>query len=201
MIDSRADNTTAVASTDWTLIILAGGRGSRMGGQDKGLLRYHGEAAVCYLAARLASPRVLISANRNQQQYRALGFQVVADQRDNFAGPLAGLEAALVEVSTARAVVVPCDMPSLPAVLPARLLAALQPPVTLAVANDGERLQPLCLGLEVAACLPGLRRYLDEGGVSAHGWLSAQQPVTCHFDCPAAFANINSAADYAGYVG
>lgn len=186
---------------DWTLIILAGGRGSRMGGQDKGLLLYQGEPAVCYLARRLAAGRVLVSANRHQERYRALGFAVVADQRAGFAGPLAGLEAALAEVRTAQAVLVPCDMPALPATLPVCLLAALQGPVTLAVASDSRRLQPLCLGLDVAACLPGLRAWLDAGGASAHGWLAAQQPAICHFDNAADFANINTQADYAEYPG
>ena len=84
---------------DYTLIILAGGQGQRMGGADKGLVEVDGKPLVAHLLDNLLPrpTRIVISANRNADRYQAWADQVVADRRDGFLGPLAGLEAALGE--------------------------------------------------------------------------------------------------------
>lgn len=190
--------------SDWQLLILAGGRGERMGGADKGLLVFQGQPLVCHLRDRFAPPRLRISANRHGEDYAGLGLITVPDRRDRFCGPLAGLESLLAAVAEADdgsamapALVVPCDMPWLPADLPMRLLAALSSEDTIAVAHDGERLQPLCLALHPARWRDDLAHYLDQGRRSAFGWLDDKPLQICHWDDPAAFRNLNTPEDWA----
>lgn len=108
-----------------TGVILAGGRGRRMGGVDKGLLELRGRPLAAWVAERLA-PQVdelLVSANRNGERYAAIGYRVVGDRIPGFAGPLAGLHAALKVAAHQLVATVPCDSPFLPADLVLRLFS------------------------------------------------------------------------------
>lgn len=181
-----------VMSDDYTLIILAGGAGSRMGGRDKGLVEYRGMPMAQRLLQRFRPPRAVISANRNLDAYRRLAGSVVSDARAELAGPLAGIEASLAEIGTPATVILPCDMPELPEDLVNRLLDACREPGGIAVAHDGERLQPLCLALREPFPREQISRYLDRGERSMHGWLDSQSPNIVRFaDAKEAFANIN----------
>jgi molybdenum cofactor guanylyltransferase len=177
---------------NWQLLMLAGGEGRRLGGIDKGLMRIDGQPALLRLCERFHPPRLLVSANRHLDQYRALGVQPVTDKRGHFAGPLAGLEALLAEAADLPALVVPCDMPSLPGDLPAQLFSQLQNADTIVVAHDGERLQPLCMALWPARWRADLSAWLDQGHRSVHGWLENKPVVVCHFEDPVGFRNINT---------
>ncbi|WP_087722598.1 molybdenum cofactor guanylyltransferase MobA [Pandoraea sp. PE-S2T-3] len=113
-----------------TGLILAGGRGQRMGGRDKGLQLFDGQPLAAHVLARL-QPQVgtlLISANRNHAAYAALGADVVSDETQDFAGPLAGMLAGLRAAKTEYVLTAPCDSPLLPDDLAARLAAALVAP-------------------------------------------------------------------------
>lgn len=156
---------------DYTLIILAGGQGQRMGGADKGLVELDGKPLVAHLLANLSPPpnRIVISANRNADRYRQWGDQVVGDLRDGFAGPLAGLEAALGEAH-GLCLCLPCDLLTLPADMAPDLLAAASAE-HLCVAHDPLRRQPLCMALYAEPWRDSLSEYLDAGKRSAHGWL------------------------------
>ncbi len=177
-----------------TGVILAGGRGQRMGGEDKGLVPLAGRPMVEHVLAALA-PQVdalAISANRNLERYRGYGHSVITDSDPNFQGPLAGMAAALAQATTPLALFVPCDGPRLPADLAARLHAALGPDTPVAVAHDGERLQPAHalvrtdLARRLAAALPAGERRI------AH-CLRSLGAVTVDFsDQSAAFANVNT---------
>lgn len=167
------------ALADYTLGILCGGQGSRMGGVDKGWLSY-GESSFVETTIRrfrcesLPDDSVIISANRNLLQYQALGAQVVADQRSGFLGPLAGLEAILSIARPERPVLMlACDMPALPNDLAARLISALlnEPEDTIVIANDGERAQPLCMALYPSLACLHLKAFLDRGGRGVFQWL------------------------------
>ncbi|MGN6651405.1 NTP transferase domain-containing protein, partial [Trinickia sp.] len=131
-----------------TGLVLAGGRGTRMGGVDKGLQPLAGEPLALHVARCIASQvdSLLISANRHRDDYARLGaaFQarVIADISGDFPGPLAGLLAGLRAASTELVLCVPCDTPALPADLAAQLLAALdsgQADVAVAGAGAGRR--------------------------------------------------------------
>ncbi|WP_162925795.1 molybdenum cofactor guanylyltransferase MobA [Isoalcanivorax indicus] len=163
-----------------SLILLAGGAGRRMGGVDKGLLPLEGQPLISHLLSRFAGGhQVLISANRNQLAYHALGspdIKVCPDLRPDFPGPLAGIEACLPFAQHDRCVVLPCDMPWLPENLVQALLDARHDRAQISTLHDGERRQPLCMAFSRRHWANNLRDYLDHGGRSVHGWLD-DKPV------------------------
>ena len=178
-----------------TGLVLAGGLGRRMGGVDKGLQDFRGEAMVAHVVRRLA-PQVdalIINANQNIERYAAFGHPVVADAIVGFAGPLAGLHAGLSACTTPLLVTSPCDSPFLPLDLVARLRAALERDgADLAVAITGDQPHPV-FSLVRAQVLPGLTEFLEGGGRKVDLWYSALKVVEVPFDDnPDAFANINT---------
>jgi molybdenum cofactor guanylyltransferase len=189
-------------SVPFTLIVLCGGQGSRLGGADKGLLRIDGQQFAQRLIERLAErtevfdgkASVLISANRHREQYEALGYPVIPDLRDGFQGPLAGLEACLQHVNAGPVLIVPADMPDLPADLPQRLLGRLTTQ-SIVIAHDGEQAQPLCMAMYQHIWLESLTRWLDSGGRSVHRWLSDKPVRYEHFSDASEFSNINEKSD------
>lgn len=94
-----------------TGVILAGGQGRRMGGEDKGLMVLNGRPLVEYLldSLRPQSSTLLINANRNHHRYQRYGFPVIEDQVGNYQGPLAGFSTALQHADTDWIMTVPCD--------------------------------------------------------------------------------------------
>ena len=124
-----------------TGLILAGGRGSRMGSIDKGLVPLAGQPMVKHVIARLQPQvqRLLINANQNLDTSAAFGTPVWPDAIPDFAGPLAGLQTGLMHCETPYLVTAPCDSPFLPTDLVQRLASALQAEdADLAVAGTGE---------------------------------------------------------------
>ncbi|HRJ52708.1 MAG TPA: molybdenum cofactor guanylyltransferase MobA [Candidatus Thiothrix moscowensis] len=180
-----------------TAVVLAGGQGSRMGGQDKGLLLFHGRPLIEHVLDGLQAQvgKVLISANRHADSYRRYGM-VIADVVEGFQGPLAGFAAALRVASTPYVLTVPCDAPNVPPQLAERLLTALQSEgAELAVAHDGFRLQPV-YALLSQCLLDDLQAYLQQGGRSPHDWYKRHRMAVVDFsDCAAMFRNMNTPAD------
>ena len=193
---------TAAAITG---LILAGGRGQRMGGVDKGLQAWRGLPLVDHALARLAPQvrEVMISANRNAALYGARTARVLADAADDFAGPLAGILAGLRAARTPWLAVVPCDSPQLPSDLVARLAQGIAAARGAVVQRDhgaaGLRLEPVCCLLSTALA-DDLARYLAEGGRKVEGWVSrhAAPVLFGEPDDAAAFANVNTLADLQG---
>ena len=186
-----------------TGLILAGGRGSRMGHVDKGLQPFRGSSMAEHVMARLA-PQVdtmAINANQNQERYAAFGVPVWADDLTGFEGPLAGLETALRRCSTPLLATAPCDSPFLPLDLVARLHAALAASgADLALAETEEadaggvlrvQAQPV-FALVRASALPHLSAYLAGGGRRMDGWYGAIKVARVRFDDASAFRNINT---------
>ena len=182
----------------YSLIVLCGGQGSRLGGADKGLLGSAGEYFVQRLIRKLAHPQghVVISANRHLDQYAREGHSVVPDLRPGYQGPLAGIEAALLAgIPADRPVlVVPVDMPDLPAELPAALLAQAVPE-QLVVVHDGKRLQPLCMMFFPGRWKVSLTTFLDAGRCGVQQWLADKPLLQVKFARSEAFNNINEPAD------
>ena len=172
-------------------LILAGGQGSRMGGRDKGLVNYLGQPLVDHVIDRIA-PQVdelLISANRNLDDYARRGYRVITDSLPGFQGPLAGVLAGLQASAHEWMLVVPCDMPHLPEDLVQRLLAASEG-VAMAVADDGMRLHPAVMLIH-ARLENALAAYLAAGRRSVHGFQESAGFARAVFD-PAGMANINT---------
>ena len=194
---------------DITGIVLAGGRGSRMGGIDKGLQAFRGGTLAGHSLARLA-PQVgplLLNANRNLAAYGALGVPVLADTLADHAGPLAGMLAGLLHCQTGYLASVPCDTPLFPADLVARLSAALlqcgAEIAMAAAAEPGEpagalRPQPVFCLLQ-AGLAASLTAFLQGGGRRVHTWTAQHHTVLVPFAGPAddaaAFTNANTLAE------
>lgn len=181
-----------------TGVVLAGGLGRRMGGVDKGLQLLQGRPLAAWALERLA-PQVdemLINANQNTSRYAEFGHRVVPDQIPDFAGPLAGLHAALSVARHPLLATVPCDSPFLPPDLVSRLYAGLTAAdADLALARTQEQLHPVfCLCKR--ALLPQLSEFLLAGNRKFGLWSAAQKCIEVSFDdAPAAFANINTLAE------
>lgn len=178
-----------------TGVILAGGQGSRMGGQDKGLLAFQGRPLVEHVLAAL-QPQVesiLISANRNQEHYQRYQHPVISDTLGGFQGPLAGFSAAMQAATTPYILTVPCDAPEIAPDMAARLWAALQrDSAELAVAYDGERLQPVH-ALIAVKLLPSLQAFLANGDRKIDLWYAQHRTAIVDFsDCRQIFRNINT---------
>lgn len=178
-----------------TGVVLAGGLGRRMGSVDKGLQELQGRPMAAWVAERLA-PQVdelLINANQNAERYAAFGHRVVADRIAGFAGPLAGLHAALSAATHPWVATAPCDSPFLPADLVARLSAALLASESdLAVARTFDQPHPVfCLCKHEV--LPHLTAYLESGERKFDRWYATLKTVEVPFDDEAAaFENINT---------
>ena len=180
---------------DTTALILAGGAGRRVGGVDKGLLPFENMPLVEHVVRRLRGEvaTLLISCNRNLDVYAALADDIVTDQRPDFAGPLAGIEAAIPLVHSGFLLLAPCDTPRLPANLGARLLAALSDDSSAGIsyAHDGVRDQYLCAMLR-RQVLGTLSEALEGGTRAVRHWYGRHRCVPVDFTRQhSCFANIN----------
>ena len=184
-----------ISREDISGIVLAGGRGQRMGETDKGWVMLSGSPLISHVIHAL-QPQVgtlIVSANRNLQRYRELGYAVVSDAHPDFAGPLAGISRALAAAQTPWALVAACDMPGLPANLASRLTAAAeQHQADVAVAHDGVSIQPVLMLLRTEL-QPTLEAALAQGQASVKSWLTGQRYTEVDFsDVAEALANINT---------
>ena len=190
-----------------TALILAGGRGMRMGGVDKGLMplgnagnfaNFGKRAMVEQVIERLQPQvgRILVNANQNTEHYAAFGHPVITDAMPDFAGPLAGVQAGLLHCQTPLMVTAPCDSPFLPLDLVSRLAHALEnngSDVAIAVTGEGKTHQshPVFCLLKTTL-LPHLSDYLSAGGRKFGHWYSTLQTTEVHFSDEMAFRNINT---------
>lgn len=183
-----------------TGVILAGGQGRRMGSVDKGLKLLRGKPMIAWVIERFA-PQVdelLVNANQNLERYAQLGYRVIPDAIEGFAGPLAGLQRALAEARHELVATVPCDSPYLPPDLIERLRGALeQQSADLAVARTGDQAHPVfCLCRRRVSS--SLTEYLARGGRKIDAWYAKLKVTEVAFDDNAAgFSNVNTEADLA----
>ncbi len=192
----------ALDPAEVTGLILAGGRGSRMGGVDKGLQNHRGMPLALHALWRLQPQvgQIMINANRNLGAYESFGVPVWPDALPDFAGPLAGFLAGLEHCESPWLVTVPCDTPHFPADLVARLgAAALHSDAEIAMPTvceaDGRwRTQPVFCLLRTAL-LESLARFTHEGGRKIDAWTAQHRSVEVPFDDAAAFFNANTLAE------
>lgn len=186
----------AYRRSDVTGLVLAGGLGRRMGGEDKGLVELAGRPMVSHVLAALR-PQVgplLINANRNLDRYAVFGPEVVADSLQGYMGPLAGVLSGLQRLTTEFLVTAPCDAPLVAPDLVHRLHeACVSGAADVAVATDGERQQPVFLLLR-AGVAPSLESYLASGGRKIDSWFGTLRLAEADFsDEPDTFVNVNDA--------
>lgn len=192
-----------------TGLILAGGRGSRMGGIDKGLQNFRGLPLALQALKRLqlqSQPlqEVLINANRNLSAYKSLGVPVWPDSIDGFAGPLAGFVTGLERCQTTLLLTVPCDTPLFPLDLVERLVHALNlegADLAMAAAPEADgtvRTQPVFCLLKTEL-LESLVKFTQGGGRKIDAWTAQHRCAIVPFDLPGdspqAFTNANTLAE------
>lgn len=164
-------------------VILAGGRSSRMGGGDKGLLDLAGKAVIAHVIERL-TPQcadIAINANGAQDRFSQFGLPVIADLLEGFAGPLAGVQAGLrwaVGQKATHLVTVAADTPFFPANLVERI--GLAPGNAIAVAASKGRWHPT-FALWPVATLSTLSEYLEADGRRVVSFIEQQPHRTVGF--------------------
>jgi len=178
-------------------VVLAGGRGTRMAGRDKGWVRWQGRPLIEHALQRLAQQtiapaHITISANRNIDAYRSTGFVVLTDDRPDYLGPLAGVEVALLRCQHPVLMVLPCDMPIIPLNIVERLHAGFKtsPEASAVYCTTSDGAQPLCCLLKKSAAR-SLSTFLDNGHGKVTSWLNGLDAIPVYFEESAAFINFN----------
>lgn len=186
-----------IAKKQITGVVLAGGRGRRMGGDDKGLVEIAGRPLIEWVMAALAPQvgTVVINANRNKDDYAAFGYPLVSDDLADFQGPLAGFASAMAAANTEFILTVPCDAPRLTSGYAERLSRGLiTEDSVLAVAHDGIRLQPVHALMRVDL-LSDLVAFLASGERKIDIWYGRHAMASVDFsDAPQIFKNVNTPA-------
>jgi molybdopterin-guanine dinucleotide biosynthesis protein A len=189
--------------TDITGLILAGGRGSRMGGVDKGLQHHLGIPLALFALRRLAPQvgKLMINANRNLVVYESMGVPVWRDEVADYAGPLAGILAGLTHCETPYLATVPCDTPNFPLDLVERLMRGLEEggdDMAMAFSREdgAPRRQPV-FSLMKVSLQDSLRAYVKSGQGNVGNWAGRQRCAQVVFEDASAFFNANTPADLA----
>jgi len=183
---------------DVTAVILAGGKGRRMGGQDKGLVHYKNTTLIKHVidALRLQTDNIMINANRNLEKYAEYGYPVVQDTLSDFQGPLAGFMAAMSMARSDYILTLPCDSPAIDGHYLERMIQAKnQGHSDIVVASDGQRLQPV-YALIAVKLKPSLHAFLSAGGRKVDLWYQQHDFSLVEFtDDSSLFTNMNAPED------
>ena len=185
--------------SDIPVLVLAGGRSSRMGGGDKCLMPLDGRPLLAHVLDRIRpqASSILINSNSDPALFGAFGVSVRCDVMQGRLGPLAGLLTGLVwakETSATHLLTVPCDTPFLPQDLAARLRRDLsRSGADIAVARDPETIHPV-IALWPVRLAAQLAADLDSGARSVQRWLSPFKVCESEFSA-SYFSNLNTPAE------
>jgi len=186
-----------IIKKDITTVILAGGKSSRMQGIDKGLIKFRNKAMISYIfdVASKKTSRILISTNRNKDSYKKYG-EVIADELDDFQGPLAGISSAMSFCSTSYLLVLPCDSPFIDCKFIDKLIQAINnSSYDIAVAYDGENIHAT-FALIKKDINYSLDEFLLSGGRKMSSWYLKHKLCRVDFSNNLkALTNINSKED------
>ena len=176
-------------------IILSGGLATRMGGVDKGLVQFKGQPLIQHVISRLQPQvdEIIINANREIAQYKAIGLKVLQDENQDFAGPLAGILLGLKHAKHALVLSAPCDSPLLPTDLAQRLYNdMLGSRADIAVASSDGNTHPVFCLMKKSVLL-SLQAFLDGGECKVSAWQKSQKYIEVDFsDCADTFTNLNT---------
>ncbi len=194
-----------MAMVDFAIVILAGGKATRMGGGDKPLREIGGRTILARVLERVAAPGVPVVLNANADPARFVGFglPVVPDATGDYPGPLAGILAGLdwaaANTSAMDVLSVPGDCPFIPRDLAQRLDAARKTAGTpLACAGSGGwthpviGLWPLAIREELRGALAAGERKIDRF-TARFGCATAEWPILGHDP----FFNVNTPEELA----
>lgn len=201
-MSKRGNPPEAIPRDAITGVILAGGKGRRIGGRDKGLVQIDGRPLIAHIIDTLRPQvgRLVLNANRNIDRYRAFGYPVVQDALGDYFGPLVGMARAMQDTDTPYLLSVPCDSPLVPTDLCDRLYRAMQAAdADISVVHDGTRMQQVfaLLRCDLHGDLLG---YLESGGRKIETWYAGHRLVSADFsDLPDAFLNLNTSEDFRAF--
>jgi molybdenum cofactor guanylyltransferase len=192
----------SISKQDITGVVLAGGRGTRMGGIDKGLQPLNLEPLALHALRRLTPQcgAMLISANRSLEIYAQLGMpfraKVIVDTFPDFPGPLAGISAALHAAQTEFVLFAPCDAPFIDPHLAQRLATGLfaeHADIAIAGVTDaaGERHLHPVFALLRASLADDLDTFIRAGERKVRAWYARHKAVEVTFPDERAFYNVN----------
>jgi molybdopterin-guanine dinucleotide biosynthesis protein A len=183
-----------------TGIILAGGRGSRLGGAKKALLEVGGRILVQRVLdaiAPLVDETILVD---NDESLAHLGVRIVPDLETQ-AGPLTALSSGLSAASSPLGLVVACDMPFLNGDL-LQWLIGLATDVDAVVPSVDGRLDPMHAVYRREPCLQKMDLALRAGQQRMTSFLSdvdtrevTEVELRIHDSDLRSFFNINTPAD------
>ena len=187
-----------ISKNEITVVVLAGGKASRMDGEDKGLIVFRELPLIAHVV-NVVKPKVsqiLISANRNIEEYANFG-KVIRDDLEGFQGPLAGISKALKVCSTPYLLVLPCDSPLIDEALIDSLIEKMEVSnVDICVAHDGS-IMHATFALMQTKLEKSLEEFLGEGGRKMALWYRQQSleriDVSSHLEV---LTNINRPEDF-----
>lgn len=187
-----------ISKNEITAVILAGGQASRMDGEDKGLIVFRELPLIAHVVniTKLKVSRILISANRNFEEYANFG-KVISDDLEGYQGPLAGISKALKVCSTPYLLVLPCDSPLIDEALIDSLIEKMEiSKVDICVAHDGS-IMHATFALMQTKLEKSLEEFLEEGGRKMALWYRQQSleriDVSSHLEV---LTNINRPEDF-----
>ncbi|MBT3195487.1 MAG: molybdenum cofactor guanylyltransferase [Candidatus Ruthia sp.] len=189
----------SITKKDVTAVILSGGRATRMGGQNKGLILFKDKPLISYVTNVVSENvnSILVSANKNLDLYQEFGT-VIADDLADFQGPLAGISKAMHFANTPYLLVLPCDGPFVSSLLLERLIQSMQQnEVDICVASNGDKIHPTYSLINITL-KDNLDKFLQTGGRKFGLWLENNNALKVDFsDQPDIFINLNSPQDFA----
>lgn len=185
-----------------SVVILAGGRGSRMQGKDKGLIKWQNKPLIEHILEYFSENpdnnvgEIIINANRNEKSYEKYGHLVIKDNLDNFQGPLAGILSAMEQCKHNFLLCLPCDSPHPPEAITERLMQCLENNASLcAICHDGKREQFL-FSLISCSAKPQLEHFLTTGKRKVQDFYHQLNASICDFsDQSDKFKNFNTQDD------
>ncbi len=197
------DNPKKIYPNDVAVCILAGGKGSRLGGIDKGLFLLSGRPLIEYCIERIRKQvrNITINANRNLAKYQAYSFDVITDLHSDSIGPLGGIQVALEKIDSDFICFVPCDCP----LIPLNLIQNLYEPYTnhdydLSIALVEGKYQPTFF-MAKKSLKNSLGKFIDRGGRKIMHWIKQTNFITVEFTDPKHFVNLNSKKDIQDFEG
>lgn len=179
-------------------MVLAGGKGTRIGGEDKGLVFYQNRPLVSYSIDMLRPlvDTIVINANRNLPTYKQFGFHVITDENTHFDGPLAGILAVLNQIESDLLLIVPCDSPLMTTEnLKQLLLQQAEKNLDICVASDNQKLHPLFLVIKTHL-KTDLAIFLNNGGRKVQQWIKKHHFESISFDNAMDLSNFNYFDDF-----
>jgi len=196
------EKTQLISKNNITGLILAGGEGRRVEGRDKGLLKYKGtsliERQIAWLEPQVKS--LLISANRNIEQYKKFEHLVLCDNTKHFEGPLRGVLRGLESCSTEFLFVQTVDVPHLPVNLVELLIDKMKSQKKKSLScyylksNQREHYLSMLISKK---CLHSLKDYLESGHRKVIDYHREIGSIALDLGVSElAFRNLNSSIDY-----